>query len=263
MAAYHAKKRLGQNFLHSQPIIEKVIALLDVKTGSPVIEIGPGRAALTLPLARRGTSVIAVEFDRDLIAYLTKILKDYPNAELHHQDFLSFEPKPARFQLIGNIPYNLTSPVIDWCLRYADRIDRVVLMVQQEMAQRLAARPGTRAWSPLSIFAQLRFAIKLAFDVPSSAFRPAPAVVSSVVTMMPRPMALSGNPAAFEKTVVAAFSQRRKTLVNNLVPGLVPETDWLREILLQMGVSEKCRAEELSIDQFLALTKHLADRNLV
>jgi 16S rRNA (adenine1518-N6/adenine1519-N6)-dimethyltransferase len=263
MAAYHAKKRLGQNFLHSQTIIEQIVALLEQPEQLPIIEIGPGRAALTLPLARSGSPMIAVEFDRDLVGYLTKILKGYPNVELRHQDFLTFEPELARFRLIGNIPYNLTSPVIEWCLRYADRIDRVVLMVQQELAHRLAAVPGTKAWSPLSIFAQLRFDIKLAFDVPSSAFRPAPSVVSSVLTMVPKVAVPIANRKAFERVVAAAFAQRRKTLVNNLTPSLFSESDQLREILETLQVSAKARAEELSIERFLELTEHLTARNLV
>lgn len=263
MAAYHAKKRLGQNFLHSQAVIDQIVALLEQTEKTPIVEIGPGRAALTLPLARTGAPVIAVEFDRDLVGYLTKILRDYPNVELRHQDFLTYLPTPARFRLIGNIPYNLTSPVIEWCLRHVDRIDRVVLMVQQELAHRLAAVPATKAWSPLSIFAQLRFAIALAFDVPSSAFRPAPAVVSSVITMVPKASAAVPNRAAFEKVVTASFAQRRKTLVNNLCPALVPNPDLLKDIIQAAGLGEQVRAEELSIERFLALTQHLAARNLV
>ena len=232
-------------------------------SGLPVLEIGPGLGALTVPIAESGRSLVAVEFDRDLITALEKKLSQFPHATLIQHDFLTYEPEAARFVLIGNIPYNLTSPVIDWCVRHVARMERVILMVQRELAERLAAEPGNKAWSPLSIFSQLHFRIEHRFDVPPSAFRPKPAVTSSVITLDPAAPTPIPDYDLFHKVVTTAFTQRRKLLVNNLSPSLVEQPENLRAILEEMDLKPTARAEELSIRQFLALTKHLVARNLV
>ena len=263
MPGYHAKKRLGQNFLQDQQIVARTLALLPDQDSLPVVEIGPGQGALTLPIAETGRPLIAVEFDRDLIAALEKKLSPYRNVELLHQDFLTFDPSPARFILLGNIPYNLTTPVIDWCVRYVSRIDRIILMVQRELAERLAAEPGNKAWSPLSIFSQLHYRIERQFDVPPSAFNPRPAVTSSVITLDPAAPTPIPDYDLFRAVVTTAFTQRRKLLVNNLCPQLVEDAESVRDILDEMDLPPTSRAEELSIRRFLALTKHLVARNLV
>lgn len=263
MAGYRAKKRLGQNFLHDQHIISRTLDLLPASAELPIIEIGPGQGALTMPIAATGRPLVAVEFDRDLIGALEKKLQQFPHASVIQQDFLTYEPAAKRFFLIGNIPYNLTSPVIDWCVRHVARIERVILMVQRELAERLAAEPGNKAWSPLSIFSQLHYRIEHRFDVPPSAFRPKPAVTSSVITLDPAAPTPIPDYDLFHKVVTTAFTQRRKLLVNNLSPAIVENPDDLRTLLEEMDLKPTARAEELSIRQFLALTKHLVARNLV
>ncbi len=266
MAAYNAKKRLGQNFLKTDSVIEHLVSIVAPTTEDTIVEIGAGRGALTLPFVRSGASVYAVEFDRDLINYMIKLLADYPDTILINQDFLTFDPDtvPAdRFKLVGNLPYNITSPVIDWCLRYASRLDSATLMVQKEVGARLSAQPGGRDWSPLSIFTQLVFEVESCFDVAPSHFRPQPKVASTVVRLIPRLEPLGQFSSEFETVVRASFRQRRKLLTNNLVPYLMSESEQLTELLADQSFAPKVRAEALTIEQFLNLTRALIDRKLV
>ena len=169
MSAYHAKKRLGQNFLHSPEIVDRIVDLVDAGEGETLIEIGPGRGALTLALARTAANVIAVEFDRDLVGYLQKLLRAHDNVTIVNTDFLTFQPEAAPFKLVGNLPFNLTSPVIDWTIAHSRDVRSAVFMVQREMARRLAAESGGRDWSPLAVLSQLYFDINIEFDVSPNA----------------------------------------------------------------------------------------------
>jgi 16S rRNA (adenine1518-N6/adenine1519-N6)-dimethyltransferase len=258
--AYHAKKRLGQHFLISPEIVQKILDVIDPKPGQAILEVGPGRGALTVPLAQSGAQVIAVEFDRDIMRYLTKLLKSYDNVEVINKDFLTFDPCDyglEEFALVGNLPFNITSPVIDWAIKHRLMIDFACLMVQKEMASRLTASPKSKDWSPLSIFTQLHFEVTRCFDVSAEHFRPRPKVTSAVVKLTPKDAVPIEHPAQFEGVVRASFRRRRKLLVNNLVPEIIDTPQSAYEILHKLGWSEKCRAEELSIDQFLKLTKRL------
>jgi 16S rRNA (adenine1518-N6/adenine1519-N6)-dimethyltransferase len=265
MPAYRAKKRLGQNFLKSKSIIDRTLGLLSLSSEDRVVEIGPGRGALTLPLAESGAKVWAVEFDRDLVPYLHSLLTDHPNVRVINGDFLEFDPvaqKLDRFKLVGNLPYNITSPVIDWCLRYRDRIDCAVLMVQRELGARIAGSPGGKDWSPLSVFTQAVFMVEKCFDVGPSHFTPAPKVTSTVLRLIPHPKPLVTESVPFERVVRMSFQHRRKLLVNNLVPVIIPDGRTALEILSQTGLGEKARAEEVTIEQFLNLTTALVERKL-
>jgi 16S rRNA (adenine1518-N6/adenine1519-N6)-dimethyltransferase len=266
MPAYRAKKRLGQNFLRSKAIIDRVLGLAAPGTNDKVVEIGPGRGALTVPLAESGALVWAIEFDRDLMSYLDSLLGTYSNVRLINGDFLGFDPaaeKLDRFKLVGNLPYNITSPVIDWCLKYRDRLVCAVLMVQRELGARVAGSPGSKDWSPLSIFTQSVFGVERCFDVAPSHFTPAPKVTSTVIRLTPHPVPLVRDSAPFEKVVRASFRHRRKLLVNNLVPEIIPDGLTAAEILEQVGLGAKTRAEEVTIEQFLKLTTELVGRKLI
>ena len=266
MPAYHAKKRLGQNFLKTGSIIDRVVGLVDPKPDDKIVEIGSGRGALTLPLAQTGAAVWAIEFDRDLIDYLTSLLVEYKSVKIRNLDFLTFDPNTERldrFKLVGNLPYNITSPVIDWCLRYASRIDSVVLMVQKELGARLAASPGGKDWSPLSIFTQMVFRVERHFDVAAVHFYPQPKVNSSVLKLIPLTMPYGKLTPQTQRVVRASFQQRRKLLVNNLVPRLIPQAEQAHKILDAVAIDLKARAEALTIDQFLNLTTHLVKHKLV
>ncbi|MBN1212606.1 MAG: ribosomal RNA small subunit methyltransferase A [candidate division Zixibacteria bacterium] len=266
MAPYHPKKRLGQHFLTSQETIDRIIERINPKPEQNIIEIGPGQGVLTRPLAESGASVLAVEFDEDLMRHLKRNLSKYTNVKILCLDFLEFDPDKdifTSFKLVGNIPYNITSPVIDWCVRHHEVIDSAVLMVQKEIAGRLAAAPKNKDWSPLSVFTQLYYTVKVLFDVPPESFDPPPKVYSSVIELVPRIKIRVGDFARFEKVVRQSFAQRRKFLLNNLVPDIIPDGDTAGQIVTELGFKENVRAEELSIDQFLKLTNCLIAHNII
>ncbi|MEW6412565.1 MAG: 16S rRNA (adenine(1518)-N(6)/adenine(1519)-N(6))-dimethyltransferase RsmA [Candidatus Zixiibacteriota bacterium] len=262
MGGYRAKKRLGQNFLTSRAIIDKIRDVVNAKPGEVIIEIGPGRGALTVALAETGAKIVAVEFDRDLAGYLGKLAARYENLQIIQADFLSYEPDYDCYKLVGNLPYNITSPVIDWVVRHRDNITGAVFMVQKEVGRRLASSAGSKNWSPIAIFTQLHFDVQICFDVSPIHFEPPPKVTSSVIELKPKKSIHVDNFDLFETVVRHAFKQRRKTLVNNLMEGLSGERADVVGVLTEMGLSERCRAEELSIARFLELTNHLASHTI-
>ncbi len=261
MKPYHAKKRFGQNFLNSEKVIARIVELVNPKPNEIIIEVGPGLGALTVPLAQSGAQVWGIEFDRDIIHQLEETLLAFPNSTILNRDFLGFHPEDYKlnlFFLTGNLPYNITSPVIDWCLRYREQIIGAVLMVQKEMAERITGRPGSRSWAPISIFTQIHFDAIHCFDVPPAAFTPQPDVTSAVIRLTPREAIELDNPELFEQVVRASFGQRRKLLINNLVPDFIPDAASAREILKELELPELSRAEELSIPKFIHLTEKIS-----
>ncbi|MFZ5980880.1 MAG: 16S rRNA (adenine(1518)-N(6)/adenine(1519)-N(6))-dimethyltransferase RsmA [Candidatus Zixiibacteriota bacterium] len=266
MNAYHPKKRLGQHFLTDSEIIKRLIESIAPKKTDRILEIGPGRGVLTVPLAASGAEILAVEFDEDLIKALSKKLSAYKNVKILCADFLWYEPDAAfwkSFVLVGNLPYNITSPVIDWCVRYRAFIERACFMVQKEIARRLAAEPGQKDWSPLSILSQVFFDIELLFEVPPTSFKPPPKVDSAFIVLTPRQKYVVDDFGKFEKVIRASFAKRRKLLLNNLVGEIIPDARQAGEILETLRFKTNCRAEELSIAQFLKLTATLAAYNLL
>jgi len=259
VASHKPQKRFGQHFLSDQRVLDRIVQTINPSESLVIIEIGPGEGVLTLPLAKAGSQVVAVEFDRDLIQPLEKKLSAYPKVQIVRQDFLEFVPDPmlGRFALVGNIPYNITSPIIEWCTRYVDRVTRVVLMMQREMARRICGKPGTKDWAPISIITQLYFDVTYEFEVPPTAFTPPPEVYSAVITLRPRASRPVIDMAPFEKLVRASFEHRRKLLLNNLVPELIATPADHSKYLEQIGARPDCRAEQVTIDQFIALGKML------
>lgn len=266
MSVLRPKKRLGQHFLKSPDVIKRIVDLIDPQVGQTIVEIGPGRGALTLPLVASGAEVVAVEFDLDAARYLSRRLAKKSNLKVVNQDFLTFEPDRlglAKFTLVGNLPFNITSPVIDWAINHRSMIERACFMVQKEMAARLAARPNSKDWSPLSIFTQLHFEVAHCFDVAPEHFQPRPKVTSTVITLTPKEKILIKHSAQFEKVVRTSFRHRRKLLVNNLVPDIISQTQAAREILCKLDLPENCRAEQLTTAQFLTLTNRLVAHKIL
>ncbi|HVP06608.1 MAG TPA: 16S rRNA (adenine(1518)-N(6)/adenine(1519)-N(6))-dimethyltransferase RsmA [Candidatus Acidoferrum sp.] len=262
MSPYRAKKRFGQHFLTSKSVISRMIELIAPGPELTVLEIGPGRGVLTLPLTQSGAKIVAVEFDRDLIGHVKRAVIGYENVKVINADFVSFDPDSeglTKFALVGNLPYNITTPVIDWCVRYRDRIQYAVFMVQREMAARLAATPGHKDWSPLGIFTQLFFDIERCFDVSARSFSPPPKVVSAVIRLTPRASDLQVDWSSFESLVRASFRHRRKLLINNLVPDIVPSDEFAIALLGSIGIPKNCRAEQVTIEQFDQLAIAIAD----
>ncbi len=265
MKGYRPKKRLGQNFLRSDEVIANIVNTLRPHENDIIIEVGPGRGSLTLTLAETGAFIYAIEFDKDVIGYLNKLLRKFNNVKIINQDFLTFEPEKLqldKFKVIGNLPFNITSPVVEWITSHRKNIDLAVLMVQKEVAERITASHGTKNWSPLSIFTQMAFDVKLCFDISPDNFSPPPKVMSSLISLTPREEIEVENIDLFDKIVRASFKQRRKLLLNNLKDVISNDTEVIKQILLKTDLSEKSRAEQLSINDFLKLTSVIQSFNI-
>lgn len=255
-----AKKRFGQHFLVDSAIIDRIVATILPTPADKIVEIGPGQGALTEPLIESGASVCAVEYERDAYQRMEARFGDDNSLTLINADFLKITPSALpfeRFKLVGNLPYNITSPIIEWTVTYRSHIESAVFMIQKEVALRLSSQPGQKDWSPLAILTGLFYQIEHCFDVPPDSFSPPPKVVSSVAKLTPKEEAAVPNFDLFEKLVRTAFTQRRKLLVNNLVPALIATRDQAVQILSSIGLNEKVRAEEVPTEKFLELTELL------
>lgn len=249
------RKALGQNFLQDPNIINKIVAALGIKPTDVVLEIGPGRGALTelmLPLAK---SLHLVEYDRDLVVYWQGRAEEVGNLIVHGVDVLKFDlrgivdQEMQKIKVIGNLPYNISSPVLFHLMNYADQIDAQIVMLQKEVVQRMSATPGGKEYGRLSVMLQQRYSIEYLFTVPPGAFYPPPRVESAIARLTP--LQEIAHPVVsnvdFQQLVKQAFSQRRKTLRNTLKSMLNTEQ------IESVGVSPAARAETLSVADFAAL----------
>ncbi len=250
MDTHRARRRFGQNFLVDPAAIAAIVSAVDPRPGDTVVEIGPGLGALTAPLASAAGRLHVIELDRDLAASLPARL---PGAELcvHQGDVLrfDFDRLPAPLRVVGNLPYNISTPILLRLVELADRLRDAHVMLQREVALRIAAGPDTPDYGRLSVVLQYRFEVVHLFDLGPHAFRPAPKVHSSVVRLLPRP---AGRPRArddraFADVVQAAFAQRRKMLRNTL-RGLFDEAR-----LEALGIDPAARAETLEVADFIRL----------
>ncbi len=259
------KPKLGQNFLHDQQVIRRIVAALGDCTRESVIEIGPGRGAVTRALSARAAHVIAIELDSLLVAHLRA---EFPpdRVTVIHEDVLDFDFAAAsaqaghRLAVLGNLPYYITSPILLKLAASHTSLDRAVLMMQREVADRVAAAPGSRDYGLLSVTVQLYGPVEKLFTLPPGAFSPPPQVHSTVIRwrFAPRFAALGVEPTAFLDFARHAFAQKRKTLANNLrAAGLAPEA--IVPALAATGIDPQARAEALSIESLAALWKGLKD----
>ena len=244
------KKRFGQHFLTDRHYLRRIVAAIDPKPGDAMVEIGPGTGALTAELAHALDRLHVVEIDRDLAATLAdRFSRD--KVIVHQADALEFdfESLPAPLRVVGNLPYNVSTPILFRVAAIAPRLKDAVFMLQKEVVERMVAAPATADYGRLSVMLQYRFAMALLLRVPPGAFTPPPKVDSAVVRMVPlgekRPRARDA--AFFEKLVAAAFSQRRKTL-RNAARDLVPQ-----EAFVRAGIDPVRRGETLSVAEFIAL----------
>lgn len=262
MRAPFARKRFGQHFLVQAGTAERIVALAELRGDETVLEIGPGRGALTALLAPRCRRLVLVEVDRDLAAALRPRLADRPSVELHQADILRVDlaallAPDASATVIANLPYNISTPVLMRLLDAADRFDRLVLMLQREVAERLGAAPGGKTYGALSVVVQAIADTRVALRVPPSAFVPPPQVESAVVVITPRrPPALDATRRrALRGVVRVAFARRRKQLVN----GLAPLTDDPRRVLAALGLDPRARPETLAPADFVRLADALGE----
>ena len=252
-----ARKRFGQNFLHDQQVIDRIIASIAPQPTDLLVEIGPGQAALTRPLLESGAELHLIELDRDLVENLESQFSGQPNITIHSCDALRANLPELTghrpFRLIGNLPYNISTPLIFHMLQWNELIVDMHFMLQKEVVDRMAAPPGSRTYGRLSVMAQYRANITPLFDVLPESFTPTPKVRSTIVRLQPlkNPPVDAGTFENLAKVVTAAFSMRRKTLRNSL------RTVFSEDQIRATGIDPGQRAEQLSLSQFAALARSL------
>jgi 16S rRNA (adenine1518-N6/adenine1519-N6)-dimethyltransferase len=254
---YHRPKRsLGQNFLRDETVIDRIVSALDLNADDHVIEIGPGQGALTERLIEKAGHVTGIEFDRDLAAGLRGQFAGRPftliEADALTVDLRAIQPGLGGLKLVGNLPYNISTPILQRLIDHRELFSTLVLMFQREVVERIAAGPGGKERGFLSVIAQNAFEIDRLFDVPPQAFYPVPKVWSAVIRLTPKPR--NDNEPQFREFVSRAFLQKRKTLANNLLPGYAN----IAAILSDLGLPDKVRAEELSLDKWRELVRCLS-----
>lgn len=260
-----ANKRLGQHFLIDQNIVRKIVAAADLTPEDTVLEVGPGRGILTESLSHAARRVVAIEIDPELYGFLQARQAEWTNVELICADALHypFETLPAGV-VVANLPYYISTPLLFKFLEHRHRFPRLVLMLQNEVADRLAAKAGDPDYGVLSVMIQYAAEVRKAFKVSANCFRPRPDVGSAVVVLRPRPeeALLSRDEESHFTTVVkAAFAHRRKTLINSLRDEGY-EAPTATKAIASMQLSSTVRAETLTLEQFLTLTSRLAHRNV-
>jgi 16S rRNA (adenine1518-N6/adenine1519-N6)-dimethyltransferase len=266
---HRARKRFGQNFLVDQTYIRRIVDAIDPGPSDHIVEIGPGQAALTRELLNaisshckdgETASLDVVEIDRDLVARLKTEFKP-EQLRIHEGDALEFDfaTLPSPLRIVGNLPYNISTPILFRLCDYEDRIADMTFMLQKEVVDRMAAREGDDERGRLSVMLQYRFDVVKCFDVPPGAFRPIPAVDSSIVQLKPlaekrlRPK----NERTFASIVTAAFTQRRK-MIRKSLGAFVPVDAWAN-----LNIDPQARAETLSCEAFVAIADYVSTRTFL
>lgn len=254
---HRARKRFGQHFLHDKQVIGHLLRVIRPRSGELMVEIGPGQGALTLPLLHCLGHLEAVELDRDLAAYLVERCASEGNLRLHNVDGLTFDfralaHEKQRLRVVGNLPYNISTPLLFHLLSQIDILEDMHFMLQREVVIRLAAKPGGKDYGRLSVMVQFYCEVEPLFTVRSGAFVPPPKVDSMVVRLTPHRPSLAPNisHAALNRVVSQAFSQRRKTLANAL-KGLLSSAE-----LVALGIDPRQRPETVSLEHYLALARY-------
>ena len=254
------RKRFGQNFLQDQGIIAAIANAIHSQPGEHLVEIGPGQGALTAALISREIRLDVVELDRDLITGLLAAFSIYPGFKLHSADALTFDFSAlARdgipLRVVGNLPYNISTPLLFRLLEFAPLVQDMHFMLQLEVVNRLAASPGNKHWGRLGIMAQYHCAVEHLFDVPPEAFYPPPKVQSAIVRLTPYQQSPwpDCDVHGLRTIVQAAFAQRRKTLRNNL-KGILDDAT-----LEGLGIDPGCRAETLQLEEFIHMANYLGN----
>jgi len=249
---HKARKRFGQNFLIDSQIIERIVATIAPNAKDNLIEIGPGKGALTLPLLEHLNEMNVIEIDRDLIALLEA--QNHQKLSVIEADALKFDfgQLKDKARIVGNLPYNISSPLLFHLLTHRRNVIDMTFMLQKEVVDRIVAPHGSKTYGRLSVMMQAFFDVELMFSVPKESFDPQPKIESAIIYFKPRTDAALSESTLLEKVVNAAFSQRRKTLRNCLKSILTQE---------QTDIDLSRRAEMLSVDEFINLTKDYAKQN--
>lgn len=260
---HKARKRFGQNFLIDHGIIREIVRAIHPQKSDLVVEIGPGKGAITQLLADACDNLSVIELDRDLVPWLKVKFEKHPNFQLYQADALQFDfaqlirdEKPLR--IVGNLPYNISTPLIFHLLSYANKVQDMHFMLQKEVVKRMAAQAGDSAYGRLGIMVQYYCAVENLFDVPPTSFDPAPKVDSAIVRLVPHNTLpyVANNVKTLETLVNVAFQQRRKTLRNSLKQLLTAEQ------LESLPVDLQLRPEEISLPEYVAISNLLGDLSL-
>lgn len=241
------RKKWGQNFLKNPGVADRIVEALGTAPGDLVLEIGPGEGMLTTRLVARGARLIAFEIDADLIEHLHGILPD--TVDLRHADATDAELPSEPFAAIGNLPYNVATPIIRRVLA-SPLLKRGVFMVQKEVADRLVGKVGDEAYGFLSLVVQLHASAKIILTLEPGSFRPPPKVRSAVVLFEPRPSTFAGEAGDIERLLMVSFQMRRKKLVNNLLTLEGWDRQRIMNAIGEAGLNENVRAEEMSLPEF-------------
>ncbi len=254
---HRPRKRFGQNFLQSQPIINDILRAFNPQTSDQVVEIGPGLGALTKPLLTILDTLLAIEIDTDLYAQLEEMPQGIGKLRLVNADALTVDygQLGQHLRIIGNLPYNISTPLLLYLLQFAAHIDDMHFMLQKEVVERLVASPGTKAYGRLSVIVQYQCEVEQLFNVPPTAFYPQPKVESAIVRLIP--YQVSPYPSVefteLERLMACAFSMRRKTLANNL-KSLLKAGD-----LIDLGIDPGLRPEQISVTDYVQIAKFIAN----
>jgi 16S rRNA (adenine1518-N6/adenine1519-N6)-dimethyltransferase len=269
-ASHHPAKRFGQNFLADKRVVQRIIAAVAPQPDETIVEIGPGRGALTAPLLARAGSVVAIEFDRNLIPLLSETFADRKNFKLVESDALVTNfceaIRPAtRARVVANLPYNVATAILQRLIEQRDCLGEFVLMLQREVVERIMAAPSTGERGYLSVFVQAYCETEKLFEVAPTAFRPAPKVWSTVIRLTPRPQLVAAveDEKLLWQVVSAGFGQRRKTMLNNLRSAPSPLQETVKShggasiVLCEAGVDLQRRAETLTVEEWSRIARAL------
>ena len=247
---HQARKRFGQHFLADRGVIDDIVAAIDPQAGEALVEIGPGLGALTLPLVERCQLLSVIELDRDLAAKLRRnAALEVIEADVLAVDFAALATaRRQKLRVVGNLPYNISTPILFHLLPAADQVVDQHFMLQREVVERMAAAPGTKDYGRLTVMLQWRYHIESLFDVPPEAFEPPPRVVSAIVRLLPWPLPAPLDASLLEELVRVAFSQRRKLLRHTL-------GRWLTERAFSGAFDVQRRAEEVPVAEYVALAQ--------
>lgn len=264
------KKSLGQNFLIEPNILEKIVEKAEIDETTGVIEIGPGIGSLTQKLAEHARKVVGIEIDQRLIPILHETLAEYENIKIIHADALKVSLKDiianefkdfSKIKVVANLPYYVTSPIVIKLLEEKLQLDSITVMIQKEVAERISAKPGKKAYGSLTLLVEYFAEANIVLHVPNTVFIPRPNVDSAILQLKVReksPVIVSDEDFMF-KVIKASFAQRRKTLYNNLVNNLVgkEKKEELEEELRSITIDSKRRAETLTLEEFAKISKVL------
>jgi 16S rRNA (adenine1518-N6/adenine1519-N6)-dimethyltransferase len=258
------RKALGQNFLSDQNIVRKILAAADVGPSDHVLEVGPGRGALTEQLAARVGRLVAVEFDRDLAALLRERFTGMDQVMIHEQDVLKVDFEELlgseRYKVVANLPYNISTPVLFRFLDERQRFSKLVVMLQKEVGERLSAPPDCSDYGILTVLFRQWFKVKREFLVAPGCFFPPPKVDSVVISLVPLNVSRVevGDQFIFERLVKASFAMRRKTLWNCLKNSKLADAELFEQVLSSCSIDGRRRGETLDIDEFALLSRTLS-----